>query len=289
MRWFLIPASLLMASGCDPGTPTAPQKPDESQPVAIERPKDYWPKPFKRMVILGESTVEGGRFVAGIDERFADILVKLINSCQSEDMEYLNRGIPGNSLSPKSPAYPFSKGATGLQRYRRDVIEHKPDLFLLCYGLNDMCAGMSIADFESDMQTIITDVKSECEPLIVLTTVYHMTGFRSNPPRYDKGSVESTFQFNEAIRRLAKKNDCLLADVSKAEGLADWLVHPDGVHSNKVGHIVIANEIFNTIARSCSGIAVQVHERDRKTEYGKVQIKKREDDGDPFNPWWTRQ
>ena len=76
------------------------------------------------------------------------------------------------------------------------------------------------------------------QSLTVLTTVYHMTGYRSYPP-YDRSSPAQTRVYNEVIRQLAEANDCLLADVWEAEGQADWLIHPDGVHANAVGNLVI--------------------------------------------------
>ena len=33
-----------------------------------------------------------------------------------------------------------------------------------------------LTDFVEDMRTIITDVREACNPLIVLTTIYYMTG-----------------------------------------------------------------------------------------------------------------
>ena len=75
-----------------------------------------------------------------------------------------------------------------------------------------MRADMPISDFTEDMQTIIGDVKTTCNPLIVLTTVYHVTGFGSFAP-YDKGSISKTHLCNKAIRRFAENNECLLADV----------------------------------------------------------------------------
>jgi len=44
--------------------------------------RDYHSKPFQVMVVMGESTVEGGGWVRNSTERFADILAELINVCQ---------------------------------------------------------------------------------------------------------------------------------------------------------------------------------------------------------------
>ena len=62
-------------------------------PEASERPKDYKRGPFKRLVILGESTVQGGPWLERQEDRYADVLVRLINACQKEPLEYHNKGI----------------------------------------------------------------------------------------------------------------------------------------------------------------------------------------------------
>jgi lysophospholipase L1-like esterase len=107
------------------------------------------------------------------------------------------------------------------------------------------------------MQTIITDVKESCDPVTVLTTVYHMSAYDLYPP-YDQGSPEVTEIYNEVIRQLADSNDCLLADIYAAEGCADWLIHPDTVHANDLGHRIIGHKVFEVIAKNCSGVAARV-------------------------------
>ncbi len=249
--------------------------------------RDYHSEPFKTIVVMGESTVEGGDWVEKKEDRFADIVAGLINDCQATPASYHNKGIGANAISPRSPGYESSAKPSALERYRTDVIDLNPDLFILCYGLNDMRADMPIDEFVEDMQTIISEVKTTCDPVIVLTTVYHMTGFGSFPP-YDLGSAEKTERYNNAIRQLARKNDNLLADVWAGQGTADWLIHPDGVHANKVGNLIIAHRVFEVIAQHCSGLTTATYTRDAGTEWTKNTTDCREEGGDPFDPWWTK-
>jgi len=250
--------------------------------------RDYHSKPFQVMVVMGESTVEGGGWVRNSTERFADILAELINACQETPVTYYNKGIGANSISPRSPGYEKSAKPSALERYETDVISLIPDLFVLCYGLNDMRAGMPVNNFTQDMQTIIEDVKAACDPVIILTTVYHMTGFKSYAP-YDKGGIRQTCRYNNAIHQLAKENDCLLADVWEGLGLADWLINPDGCHANMVGNLIIAHRIFETIAKHCSGISADIHRRDATTNHGKNTMQIREAVEDAFDPWWLSE
>jgi lysophospholipase L1-like esterase len=257
----------------------------QPQPAALVKPKDYRKEPFQRLVILGESTVEGGPWLHAKEERYADVLVRLIDSVQEKPLEYINKGIGNNSISPRSPGYGQSAKPSALERYHQDVIAHHPDLFILAYGLNDMRAGMPLDQFREDMATIIRDVKKACDPVTVLTTVYYMTGYRSWPP-INKGSIELTLKYNECIRSLAAEFDCILADVWSAEGGADWLIHYDGVHAHKVGNLVIGHKVFEALAQHCSGLTQYVFEQERESGWTQGTTKRRADAGDPFTKTW---
>jgi lysophospholipase L1-like esterase len=218
--------------------------------------RDVHPAPFHTMVALGESTVAGA---CASEERFrwVNVVADLISEFQGQPVTLHNKGIGANAISPRSPGYPASAKPSALERYREDVIALEPDLFILAYGLNDMRAGMHPEEFREDMQEIISAVETACQPVTVLTTAYHMSAYDLYPP-YDKGSPEATCVYNEVIGQLARANDCLLADIYEAEGCADWLVHPDTVHANDLGHRLIGHRVFEVIAASCSGVAARV-------------------------------
>lgn len=290
-RDFLKSASVGIAAASGPlgASAASPNDPDKKGQSACtefrEQPKDYKKRPFRRLVILGESTVEGGPWLHRREDRYADVLVRLINACQKEPIEYYNKGIGANAISPRSPGYPQSAKPSALERYHKDVIDLHPDLFILAYGLNDMRASMPLTDFREDMATIISDVQRACSPVTVLTTVYYMTGYKSWPP-YDKGSVALTLRYNDCIRGLAAEFDCILADVWASEGQADWMLHYDGVHANRVGELVIGNRIFEALAHHASGLAEWTFDQEKNTPWTQMVKKKRAEAGDPFTKTW---
>jgi lysophospholipase L1-like esterase len=247
--------------------------------------KDMKRTPFKRLVILGESTVEGGPWLRHVSERFGDVVAGLISACQGEPLAYFNKGIGANAISPRSPGYPASAKPSALERYPEDVIALRPDLFILCYGLNDMRAGMPIGDFREDLATIIRDVRAACAPMTVLTTVYYMTGWKSFPP-YDQGNPAVAEEYNACIRGLADEHGCVVADVWSGEGGADWLIHPDGVHANRVGNLVIAHRVFEAIAQHASGLAARTFAENQGTEWTRETTRVRAQNGDPFRKTW---
>ncbi len=213
-------------------------------------------------MVLGESHVAGDG-VKNERDRWVNIVAELISEFQGRPVKLYNKGIGANVISPRSPGYRWSAKPSALERYREDVIALNPDLFILSYGLNDMRAGMHPEDFREDMQKIISDVKAACNPVIVLTTVYHMSAYDLYPP-FNVGSREATEIYNLVIKQLAEKNDCLLADIYDAEGCANWVIHPDTVHANRLGHRLIAHRVFEVIAKNCSGVAAKVIEELKK-------------------------
>lgn len=236
--------------------------------------RDWWPAPFRRLAVLGESTVEGGAWVPATADRYADILAQLVNRVQAEPVEYRNAGIGASVISPRSPGYAASRKPSALERYEEQVCGFRPDLFVFAYGLNDMRAGMDLGLFMEDMETILRGVRQACRPLTVLVSVYHMTGFDWYAP-FNRGGVAATERYNEAIRALADRAGCLYADVRAAEGPADWVIHQDGVHANQVGNLLIANRIFEVLATHCSGLSAAVRARDEQTAWTETTRKER--------------
>jgi lysophospholipase L1-like esterase len=215
--------------------------------------KDLHAEPFRTMVALGESHV-AGMCATAEDRRWVNVVARLIGEFQGTPVTLHNKGISANAISTRSPGYAASAKPSALERYREDVIALQPDLFILSYGLNDMRAGMPLADFLADIARIVDDVKAECHPVTVLTSVYYMTAYDWYPP-FDRGSSAITEEYNRGIAGLAEQHGCLLADIWTAEGQADWAIHPDTVHANDLGHLLIANRVFETIATRCSGVA----------------------------------
>ena len=243
--------------------------------------RDYWNREFRRLVILGESTVEGGGWLPAASDRYSDVLVRLINHVQSQPIEYHNAGIGASVISPNSPGYDASAKPSAMERYESEVIARKPDLFVMAYGLNDMRAGMDPQAFARDLDALTSHVRRAVGELTILfVNVYHMSRYDWYPP-FDRGSVEATQIYNGVIHNVAEKVDGLVADVWGAQGMADWLVHPDSVHANRVGNIVIANRIFETLANNCSGLCLATREADRDTEWARATAGARENSVEP--------
>lgn len=222
--------------------------------------------PFKSLVVLGESTVEGGGWLSKTEERWPDILWKLLENAQEEPLLYHNAGVCASVISPKSPGYEASTKPSASERLQKEVIDHNPDLVIIAYGLNDMRAGMRRAIFRREMQKIIDRIRISIHPLIVIANVYHMSTYKHYPP-FNKGSVKKTKKYNQMLAELAAKNSCVYADVWSAEGQRDYVIHQDTVHANKVGNMLIAHKVFESIVHASPGITANIEKKHKDTEW----------------------
>jgi lysophospholipase L1-like esterase len=220
--------------------------------------RDCWNKPFKIGVALGESTTAGGSATSR-ELTWVSRLADLINECQSQPIRMINSGIGGNVISRRSPAYEESGKPSAMERYQKHVIEHHPDLVLISYGLNDARGGTPLAQFLEDLRDLTLTIKDKTQALIVMVNAYFMTGFDRYLP-YNQANIATFMGYNGGIRRVAEECDLLYADVFAAQDMATWMIDPDGVHANNLGHRVIANRIFEVLAQNCSGLSLKAFE-----------------------------
>jgi lysophospholipase L1-like esterase len=233
-----------------------------------EKNKSMYEEPFKVMVVIGESTV-AGRKASEKQFQWPTVVANQISEFQEKDVKLYNKGIGSNVISPNSVGYDDSGKPSAIERVEKDVIQLDPNLVIIAYGLNDMRCNTPIEQFKMDYQKTISKIKKETNALIVLVSVYHMTKYQACGPFWDKGSIEKTKIFNLAIEQLAKKNRCIFTDVYEAEGAADWLIDPDGIHANDLGHRLIGNRVFEAIANHCSCLARKIERitKERKASW----------------------
>jgi len=240
--------------------------------------------PFQRLVVLGESTVEGGGWLQNDRERFADILAQLLEYCQEAPLDYHNAGLGASVISPRTEAYDGSRKPSAMERLEKQVIAHRPDLLVIAYGLNDMRGGVTPEDFRRELEALIVQVRQTIDPQIVIVNVYHQTKLDRFPPS-NRGSQEAIRAYNGMLRETAKKLNCIHADAWAAEGGCDWVVHNDGVHANRIGNLLIAHRILEAIVHACPGLATNVQRRDADTEWTRIAENIKDQVVEPLHRW----
>ena len=224
--------------------------------------RDCHPEEFRVLVTLGESTTAGG-WSSSRERCWSSRLAGLINDVQAEPVTLINSGIGANVISTRSPCYEGSGKPAASERLDQHVIAHQPDLLIISYGLNDARGGTPPGLFATEMEGLVDEVRRACDPIIVLPGPYFMTDFTVGGEGWQHADIEKFAAFNDVIAGVAAAKECLFADLLSAYGGAPWAVHYDGCHANDVGHLLVANKIFEVVVQNCSGIAANTKAKER--------------------------
>lgn len=204
-----------------------------------------------KIVAIGDS-ITYGMSASSQEMCWASLVTSMLEELIGHPMKLVNKGICANILSVDSPAYSFSEGPSGLERFRKDIIEEKPDLVFIAYGLNDSRGGTSAQTFRKDYQEMLSEIRKEISPIIVVLNLFYMHEITYHMDDvWNHSDYEITEEFNLIIQQLAKKNNLILADVYSAQKGVDWSVCDDHCHPNDLGHRLIANRVFEAIVHNC--------------------------------------
>lgn len=186
----------------------------------------------------------------GYEMRLFEILCSLYPSCT---VNIINAGISGD------------RAKTGLKRLERDIIRHRPDLCVVCYGLNDCSdAEDSLEKYITPLRGIFERLQSDGIEVIFMTPNMMNTGISPhlNDPDYvtiaeKKGALQTSGIFDrhiEAARALCAELNVPLCDcyaiwktlsaggVNTTELLANKINHP-----TPEMHKVFAYELVKTM------------------------------------------
>jgi lysophospholipase L1-like esterase len=168
-----------------------------------------------------------------------------------------NSGIGG---SHTGSAKDYSRGTNiehGMDRFEKDVLNHRPDWVSLNFGLNDAyqdkgdgtASRIPLAAFISNLTHFITEIKKINGRIILLTP---------NPlsSKLEKFRHERLKLYRDAVIKLAKSEDVELINSWKVFGKyarkdpvgMEGLL-PDGLHPMDIGHKLIAEEIVKIIKK----------------------------------------
>lgn len=207
-------------------------------------------KDIKKIVTFGDS-VTFGLAATSQDKCWSSLVASMLERFKGSPIELVNQGISASILSKETPAYEYAVNPCGLERLKTDVIDEKPDLLVIAYGLNDSRGGTSPRVFRRDYQRMIDEIRSEIDPMIVVLNLYYMHEEFYSYENWDQSDYEITEEFNLIIRQIAEKNSLIYADVYGAQAGVDWAVSEDHCHPNDLGHLLIANRVFEAIVRNC--------------------------------------
>ncbi len=204
------------------------------------------------LLIIGDSITDCGRGREVIDgispslgNGYAAMLAETIYSRYPElNINVINKGVSGNTTRNLK------------SRWENDVLALSPDWLCIMIGINDVWrsfdqpgnpdAGVSLTEYEANMEELIRSAGEAVKKGILLATPYFI---ESN--RQDKMRAKMD-QFGAVVKKLAEKHSLLLVDTQAPFDKTLETKYPmyfcnDRVHPNAKGHALLAKAILDII------------------------------------------
>lgn len=223
----------------------------------LEQDPPNWGAYNIRIVALGDSVTQGlgvNPRMLGNDTYHEVFRQRLVERYPNRTFSVINAGVGGDSTG----------GA--LKRLQADVLDHRPDLVTVCFGLNDSFAGKGGEDaFRGNLTQIVTRCQQSAA-VILLTP--NMMATHDSPivdPKYkdqiqqfvERQTSGTLGRYAQIIREVATSTSTPLAD-----GYAEWIRRHDagedmtmwlinGInHPDARGHRILADELWKAFDAS---------------------------------------
>lgn len=193
-------------------------------------------KPNDRVVFLGDSITAQRLYTKYIEDYF---------TATHPDMKvtFVNAGVGGD------------RSSAALNRVQKDVIEQKPTVVTICFGMNDAAyrrtvdmKGLDV--FKDGLSKLIATIRSQTNARVVLLTT---TCVDDKGHDWLKGYNITLTRFVAETKKVAAKEGVPVIDLYRPmrAALANgrrtdsaFVLIPDGVHPNEAGHHVMARTIL---------------------------------------------
>ncbi len=142
----------------------------------------------------------------------------------------LQRKYPKSVITTVNGATGGDSTVQGLQRLQAKVLDEKPDLVLIGFGMNDHNVGsVSIPQFKQNLQEMVSRIRKDSAAEIILFSAF------SPNPQWKFGSHHMA-EYAAATGSVARQTDCAFADVfSNWETLAARK-KPEDFLGNNINH-----------------------------------------------------
>ncbi len=210
---------------------------------------DLWIEDGQQALFIGDSITDCGRRggEAPLGNGYVRIFTELVTARWPERrISYINKGIGGNKITDLK------------ERWRDDVLFHRPQVLSLKIGINDLHSHLRGADggvspdlFARTYLELMELTKRELDCKIVLLTPFYISTDRSGQtfrsqvldllPRYLETVEKMSAQYGTRLVRLHERFQQHLKYRD-----ADTFC-PEPVHPNHAGHVVIAQALLDAL------------------------------------------
>jgi lysophospholipase L1-like esterase len=211
---------------------------------------DFWIEDGETMLFIGDSITDCGRRGAeaplgiGYVRTFTELATA---QYPNRNIRYINKGIGGNRVSHLH------------ERWRDDVIYHKPDKLSIKIGINDLHSVLRKADdavppdlFEELYDSILATTQKELGCPVVLITPFYISTDTSGQT-FRSTVLELLPEYIAVVEKMSKKYGTKL--VSLHDLFQEHLKYrdaetfcPEPVHPNRTGHLIIAQAVMDALS-----------------------------------------
>ena len=210
---------------------------------------DFWIKDGETMLFIGDSITDCGRrgAEAPLGSGYVGLFSELATTRYPDrQIRYINKGIGGNKITDLS------------ERWRDDVLFHKPDRLSIKIGINDLHSHLRGADggvspelFAELYDSVLALTKQELGCPVVLISPFYIS--RDNSGQTFRSQVlELLPRYIETVEALSEKYGARIVRLheifQRHLQFRDAEVFcPEPVHPNRAGHLVIAEEVMQVM------------------------------------------
>jgi lysophospholipase L1-like esterase len=186
----------------------------------------------------------------------------LYRTAMPENTVFVNMGIPGATV------------AQALQQEVPMAVDQKPTVVTVWLNVNDIIAGVTAADFERDLGSLVHQLRREGATRVLVANAPPLDRLpaylacRPDPPatappcrlnvELPPSDVVNQLvdDFNAATTRVVSREGANLVDLyavgmaARQAGIEDALVSADGFHPNSGGHQAVATAFADVLRRT---------------------------------------
>lgn len=212
-----------------------------TEPASAATPVLEFGETPRTIVCLGDS-VTGVYYHTGGRRAYPEMLeVAIKKALPKANVKVINAGISGHSTTE------------GLARLDRDVLDHKPDLVTISFGLNDM-GRLSEEQFRTNLETLVARIR-EAKAKVVLCTPNSVITTASRP-------IEKLKRYCDVIHAISRSLNVPVCDQFAAgealrarDAWAFRCTLSDEIHPNMDGHKRMAEELCRAITGQTVSLA----------------------------------
>jgi lysophospholipase L1-like esterase len=213
-----------------------------------------------RVVFYGDSITEQRLYTTYVEHyvltHYPDRHVTFINTGWGGDK------VTGNDCQPCA-------GVGGLARLKRDVIDHRPSVVTLLFGMNDGkyedFNPATLKVYEDGLTAIVRELKTQTRARIYVMTPTVYDGTRHTAWSHTDHYNEVLDHYSEAAKQLAAREGLPVIDLHSVTTTAlrkakaidpNYTFLPDGVHPEADGQLVMAAEILRSWGTNPRGFEI---------------------------------